>query len=244
MRQVMRRVVAGCCMVMSLSCAGLPGNMPDVFNPEDYRDPPGASLKFADRAPVVVVGKTVSIRKIGSPRRAARDARLLIQLLEVYVEVENELRVIESVKNMSFYVYTAAEEQPVYLGVARYMPVIGERRVFFLKPYGRAYRSVGDVTDYTIPVYSGGHSRDFCGRDSVGNCIAKIILTPGCRFDRIPFLEHLRQTAGHAETLSSKEHADRLLGSLVESNDTAISRVARRIASGALLEAAGSGDQH
>jgi hypothetical protein len=56
---------------------------------------------------------------------------------------------------MEFPYFRFSPESDLDLGVPRYIPIVGNRRIYFLKPSNNGYRSVGDVTDYTLTIGSG-----------------------------------------------------------------------------------------
>lgn len=207
-------------------------DLPDLFRVADFQDPPGVRLNYIRSAPVVAVGTVTAAKPIGKERRASQDNRIMIQLTRISLRVENVLRGRVDEGDVDFYYYTFAAHNKMDLGVAHYLPVKGERRVFFLKPFNSSYRSVGDVTDYTIPVLSGQHNSDICRSDSFGECLAKILLTPGTGYNYESFAATLRKSAYIAEMASSKGFAYQLLQDLARNQNETISIRAASILDG------------
>jgi hypothetical protein len=81
-------------------------------------------------------------------------------------------------KDLEFYFFAFSPDNQVDLGIPRYVPEVGQRRVYFLSPWENTFRSVGDVTDYSLPVRTGSPSRQSCNDQEPGCCIAEVLLTP------------------------------------------------------------------
>jgi len=125
---------------------------------------------------------------------------------------------------LNFFTYSSANHAD--LCVPRYMPEVGQRRTYFLKRHDGVYRSVGDVTDYNVPVQSGTHIKSFCDGKSPGCCIAEIILTPAPDTDANWFVHDLGGSVYAAGTLCSPRKAQELLSQLTQNPDAPIANAA------------------
>jgi hypothetical protein len=159
---------------------------------------------------------------------------MLIQLTSISVDVENVIRGNVPIGKLDFYYYMYSDQNRVDLARLRYVPRPGDRRIFFIKSFDRGYRSIGDVTDYTIPVKSGFHAQNFCLGDSYRDCIAKILLTSGKRYDPETYILNLRKATSTAQAIGSGEFAFRLLQQLSQSTDPKVAGAAQRVLRGEL----------
>jgi hypothetical protein len=152
--------------------------------PPDLYDPAELSRSFEDRvrlqtaAPIIVVGVVETFRVAGKPVPSQRDKRINLDLTEVTIQVEQTIMGSISSKHLNFWYYNYSSHNEQDLGRRRYLPNPGQRRIFFLSPSPPGYRSIGDVVDYTFPLRSGHHSKDFCAHETVGCCIAELMLVP------------------------------------------------------------------
>jgi hypothetical protein len=130
-----------------------------------------------------------------------------------------------------YFAYSPAASE-VDLGVPRYLPAVGQRRIYFLKRFEASYRSIGDVTDFTLRVSSGSHARGFCSGESPGCCIADLLLIPQPDVDVKWFIADLVQSEYAAEVLCSRPVARALMQKLVDYPEPGISERARETIGG------------
>jgi hypothetical protein len=127
-----------------------------------------------------------------------------VQLTQVSLHVEQVIKGAGIGERLEFFYYTFSQESQADLGIRWYTPVIGQRRIYFLRASDGYYRSVADVVDYTLRVLSGAHSRDFCSGKPVGCCIAETLLVPGEGADPELFAVRLGETASIADVFCSR----------------------------------------
>jgi hypothetical protein len=215
-------------IVLLVGCTTAPA-LPDLFQSADYRNAPGIELRYVSKASIVVLGKVTGARPVGRPRAAREDPSLLIQLTRITLQAEMTLKGSLPRNTIYFYYYTFSERNTQDLGVYHYLPSLGERRIFFLRNSDGEYRSVGDVTDYTLPVRSGFHEPNICQAGPLGCCIARILLTPGKGYDSESFVLGLTQAVYAAKVLCSRATALDFLEELSRSPDERIAERARKL---------------
>jgi len=202
----------------------------DQFRSSDRRLPFDQKLRFEMAAPIIVLGHVLEVSEIGQPQRSRTDGRIKIQLARIKIEVEEMIKGNVGSSPMEFYYFVfSADASEVDLGVPRYLPDVGQRRIYFLKPSSGSYRSVGDVYDYTLQVSSGSHSRGFCKGKSPGCCIAEILLVPQQDYDASWFVAHLVESQRAAEVMCSRRAALDLIRNLTQHPDQRISDGAREV---------------
>src|ERR1039458_2508693 len=207
--------------LLLIGCTRSP-DLPDVFHRADYANPPGRNLDYASRAPVVVLGTVTQAVAVGKPKAAREDPRLLIQLTQISLQPEIVLRGKLTASGLKFYYYTFSAQNKQDLGTHHYLPILGERRVFFLEEVQGVYRSVGDVTDYTLAVRSGFHDRSFCEAEPSGCCLAKLLLQLGHGYDPKSFAQGLHYAVYASKLLCSPAATLRLLDNLSSVSDETI----------------------
>lgn len=217
------RIAAG--LVLLTGCR-TSTSLPDLFEPSEFTKAFRDRMRTEMTAPIILVGRVVRSRLIGAARRSLHDSRVLLQLTQVTVEPEQILKGPDQGDQLTFYYYDYSSANDRDLGIPRYIPRIGQRRIYFLQPFRGGFRSVGDVADYTVTVWSGYHSRDFCKGKSVGCCIAEILLEPGTGYDSLSFANQLARAASAATVFCSRTVALRLVQQLADNSDRQISRAA------------------
>lgn len=226
------------CVSAGIVLAGLIGciaatNLRDQFRRTDIRMPFDQRLRFELGAPIIVLGHVLEVNEIGAPQRSRADARIRTQLTQIKIDVEAVIKGDIHSNPMEFYYFrfsNAASE--IDLGVPRYLPDVGQRRIYFLRLANGSYRSVGDVTDYTLPVNSGSHARGFCTGKTPGRCIAEMLLVPQQDLDTRWFVANLIQSEYAAEVLCSRHTAQDLMESLTHNPDQRIADAAREVIAG------------
>ena len=188
----------------------------DYFDPADTPRQLWFKPEVVDSAPIVIVGKMLSIRPVGRPIRAARSPGVELQLTELNVIVENVLRGSVTGSVATFYMYLLSQVGgEEYVSGLKYHAEAGERRVYFLKRDKGVLRSVGDVMRcYTIRIYSGSHelSRMSPGI-SVREAISVLLLSEGVEMT-CEFAAGLDESYRLAVQLTSKKYAMALLSAL------------------------------
>jgi hypothetical protein len=196
----------------------------------DYRILFDERLRREVSAPIILQGSVVEVNEIGSPRRSQGDPRILVQLTRITVSVETVIKGNLPENPVEFNFFTYSGKNQISLGVPRYIPVVGQRRIYFLTHGPGGYRSIGDITIYNLPVSTGLHGPDFCQGKTPGCCIADLMLTPGQNPD-YPWLAGVLIEAEYtARTLCSKSRAHALLNQLLDSPDKRVSEAARELA--------------
>jgi len=226
-------ILAGMVLFGMVGCAPAAG-LRDQLRKSDYHLPFDQKLRFEKAAPIIVLGRVLDVDEIGKPQPSRADPRIKTQLNRIKIDVEEVIKGGVSPKPMEFYYFTfspAASE--IDLGVPRYLPGVGQRRIYFLKRSNGTYRSVGDVTDYTLRVSSGTHTSGFCAGKSPGCCIAEILLSPRHDVDTRWFVVDLVQSEYAAEVLCSRRTAQALMERLTRNPDLRISDRAREVIAGA-----------
>lgn len=82
-------------------------------------------------APVIILGRVVSVVDVGGVRRAAADNRLAVQLVQITAAVDLVIKGKVTGSNASFYFFKYSNEGPAELRRRRYFPEIGQKRIFF-----------------------------------------------------------------------------------------------------------------
>lgn len=206
--------------VLTTSCRSGP-NLSDHFYPDDSTQRP--PLQSMLKAPIVAVGSVLAVRTVGGVRRSARIPEMRIELLELMVRVENVLRGSISTPTVKVYYFMFSAHNQRLFGVCVYTPVLQERLVLFLKEESGVIRSVGDVNDYTLRVYSGSHE----GLEppvgaSLGEAISWVLLTPGKDLQPKSFVTYLGPAFSVSADLCSESCALTLLRPLLESENVSV----------------------
>lgn len=220
--------VLGLVLTALVGCAGAP-ELRDSFRTSDFRLPRDERLRIEAGAPIIVLGRVLEVDAVGRPHGSPGDSRVRTQLSKLKILVEEAIRGSVASNTLEFYYFTYSVDNTVDLGVRWYIPNVGQRRVYFLKPWGSTYRSVGDVTDYTVRVLSGDHDRGFCRGEEPGCCIAEMLLVPGRGMDVDMFVGDLYRAAYDAQVLCSPTVARDLVKRLTASADERIARRAREV---------------
>lgn len=218
------RVVVSLAFLVCFGC-GSTVDLRDEFGKGDWHLPFDRRLHFEAGAPLIVLGRVVNVSGIRDPKPSRVDPRVKVRLARIRVEVENLIKGAYSKPYLDFYYYLYSPDQSsIDLGTTRYLPSVGQRRIYFLKRSDGVLRSVGDVTDYTLRVSTGRHSPDFCGGTNPGCCIAELLLSPGRDVDIQSFVVDLDKYAYVARTLCSERRAKELLSALARNQERRISR--------------------
>jgi hypothetical protein len=202
---------------------------PDLFQSSEF------SRTFEDRArielaaPVIVIGRIEGFRTVGVSRPAHEDDHILLEPMEVAIQVEHVLKGAPSGDRLNFFFYAYASNNRRDFGIRKFTPIPGQRRIFFLSRLGNGYRAVGDIVNYNILIESGYHSPTLCKDESVGCCIAKLLLTPGKGYDPINFRMQLAGEVSSASVFCSRTYSLGLVQELTQSVDPQIGRAANEI---------------
>jgi hypothetical protein len=220
-------------VTIALALAGLTGcsrgtGIVDYVSKSDYRLPYAERLRFESGAPIIVLGRVLEANDIGRPAPSRGDPRVILSLTRIRIDVEQVVRGPVRANPIEFYYFTFSSQNRKNLGVPYYLPTLGQRRIFFLKPSDGTYRSVGDLTDYTLRAMTGNHPKEFCKGKTPGCCIADLSLIPGEGFDRKFFVAGLTEAHYAAGVLCSQTAARSLMELLEESPDKLIAERARQ----------------
>jgi hypothetical protein len=227
MRQVIRVPVAALLSAF-VACTGGSG-IRDSFKTADFRMPFDQRLRIEIAAPVIVLGRVLKVDTVGEPHASPGDARIKTQLTRIQIAVEQLIKGNVRSNGIEFYYFTYSTDNHVDFGVPRYIPNVGQRRIYFLQPWKTTYRSIGDVTDYTLRVDSGRHPREFCRGEPPGCCIAEILLTPGVGVDPHYFTPALIKADYVAKILCSPARAQQLVERLTKYPNRQVANRAREI---------------
>jgi hypothetical protein len=222
------RILAGVAIVGSFIGA-YALDLQDTFNITEFRLPLDKRLRVESAAPLIVLGQVLEFSDIGPPQRSPGDARIRTQLTRLKIHVEVPIKGGAVTDPLVFYYFTYSSKNNTSLGVPVYIPHVGQRRIYFLRRWEDTYRSVGDVTDYTLPVDSGVHKGYFCRGKQPGCCIAELRLRPGESMDDLRFMAGLYSAAYDAKVLCGAATARDLLRQLTEGPATPISDRAREV---------------
>jgi hypothetical protein len=201
----------------------------DSFRKSDYRLSFERRLRLEGAAPIIILGRVLEVTEIGQPKRSRGDPRIKTQLTKIKVHAEVVVKGVIRSNPVEFYYFKYSPDSDLDLGVPRYLPAVGQTRLYFLKPAAGLYRTVGDVTDYSLPVRTGEHSEDFCRGKTPGSCIAEILLVPGSGFDTVSFLQDLVNSAYAAHVLCSPSVTRDLVKQLIDSPDRRVADRAREV---------------
>jgi hypothetical protein len=204
----------------------------DQYQKSDRQLPFDRRLRFEAAAPIIVLGHVLAVNEIGHPQRSRGDRRIKVRLTRIKIDIEEVIKGDVRSNLMEFYYFTYSTESDVDLGVPRYLPDVGKHQIYFLKELNGAYRSVGDVTNYTLPVSSGSRDKGFCQGKSPGCGIAELLLVPGRGLDTEWFVARLIQSEYAAKILCSPRVAHDLMQKLSENPDKRISDGAREVIAG------------
>jgi hypothetical protein len=219
------KVVTGIPIVCLIACTQA-SDLADQFQVSEYRLAMAERLQKEVAAPVIVAGTVVSVRNIGAPTRSPGDPRILTQLTTIRVDVEHVIKGSITVNPVDFYFFVYSDENRRDLGVPRYIPAPGHRRIYFLKPWADGYRSVGDVTMYNLALWTGTHSKEVCDNKGAGCCIAELLLSPQQDITPETFIREMGPSAYAAGVLCSPQASQQLLERLSKSADTRIAAAA------------------
>src|SRR5580700_7128687 len=133
MRQV-TRVLAGVAIATMLGLSACAQDQKDFFRMLDYRLPFDQRLRFEVGAPIIVLGRVLELSNIGLPQRSQGDPRILVQLTRLTIDVEEVIKGAIRTNPTEFDLFTYSSENQIDLGVPRYIPMVGQRRIYFLRP--------------------------------------------------------------------------------------------------------------
>jgi len=216
-------------LLASISCGRI-GDPEVRFRRADFQVPFEQRLRYETNSPLIVLGTVLDLHDVGQPRAWREDSRVRIQATPIKIQIEEVIRRGGAAEQMEFLYVTFSARSEVDLGQPRYIPDIGQRRIYFLTPSGRDYRSVRDVLNYPLHVYTGSHRRGFCRSKPPGQCIAEILLIPQADFDPHLFSASLYGDGyATAEVFASRPVARGLLQKLVTYPDERISMAASEL---------------
>lgn len=202
----------------------------DQFTTLELTIPFKELLQRAVSAPVIVVGLVTSVTPMGRPKPSAGEPRILTELVDIKIDVEIPIRGAVGAGPLSFYFFRYSPDNRVDLGRPTYAPEVGQRRIFFLKPWKRTFRTIGDVIPYSLAVRSGRPDTDLCRAKTAGCCIAEILLTVQNDATTVAFVNDLGAYSAYAAgELCSPGRAKELLLLLSSHPDKRVSVAASDI---------------
>ncbi|HWZ31370.1 MAG TPA: hypothetical protein VNX18_08560 [Bryobacteraceae bacterium] len=204
----------------------------DFFTLADYRLPFDERLRLELAAPIIILGRVLQVTDVGRPQKSYGDPRILVQLTRMRVDVEEIVKGRVDANPTDFYVFTYSLQNTIDLGVPRYIPNIGQHRIYFLKYLNGVYRNVGDVTNYNLRVTSGQHPKGFCAGKAPGRCIAELLLTPAKGLDASEFADDLYTSEYVASAFSSSVIAHNLVQQLANHPDSRVADAAAELLAG------------
>lgn len=233
------RIAAAAALLVCSGCAG-GSAFRDEFRASDRDLALDVKLRLSIKAPLIVLGSVTDVNLIGQPTPSGSDRRIGVQLTRIKIKVEEAIKgdVPGGILELYYFVY-APQASEMDLGVPRYIPTVGQRRIYFLKRDNGRYRSVGDVLDYTVRVSSGKHPEDFCSNETPGCCIAELLLIPQEGIDPGWFVVDMVSAQYIAEVLCSHRKSQELLRNLVHHTDPRIAERAREVIASTLTSHAG-----
>jgi hypothetical protein len=184
----------------------------------DYQIRPVALVRHA---PIVIVGVVAANEALGPPREARRIQGVGVQLRRATIDVELVLRGGEIQPRTSVHYF--AQSYTSNLGgnplhKTLLSAEVGRRYVFFLLPEKGHYRSVGDVGNYTIEVFSGRHTdratEALGAKAPLGHKVAWLLLTPGEGLDSRRFADNIDRARSTADLVGSRQLTVSLLEKL------------------------------
>lgn len=212
-------------------CSRLP-QLADSFNKTQYRLSFEQKLLTELAAPLIVLGRITAFREIGSPKHSPGDYRIKTQLLAIDIDIEQVIKGSVRSDSITLHYFIYSSTNTVELGMQRYIPRVGQRSIFFVKTERNLYRSFGDVTDYTVLVRTGSHKGKHCHTESIGCCIAKLLLLPRQDFDALAFTEELASSVEVARLACSASYAKAMTEQLSRSADPSVAQRATSILGG------------
>lgn len=204
----------------------------DSFNKAQYRLPFEQKLIIELAAPIIILGRVIDFREIGSPKHSPGDRRIKTQLLAIDVDIEQLIKGSLPSDSITLHYFTYSSTNTVELGANRYIPRIGQRSIFFVKTERGVYRSSGDVTDFTLSVRTGSHKGEHCHNESIGCCIARLLLAPKQDFDALSFTQDLTLSVEVARLACSASYAKSMTEQLSRNADPSVAQRATSILGG------------
>jgi hypothetical protein len=173
---------------------------------------------------LVLVGTVTAVRDLGAPKHADQFPQLMLQCTEITANVETQLKGELPGGIVRFYYYILSKLSSADLGPPKYIPIVGQRRMFFLTSEGALVRSIGDVRDYTLRVSTGYHDRRVLDSLPFGQRAALVLLTPGQGYSPGEFAKNLDVGVYVSDRLNSTAYTDSLLDSLRGVEDAEVRR--------------------
>jgi hypothetical protein len=216
--------------IVTTSCGS--GVLLDSFDPLQYRRTAKELRDTELDAPLIVQGSVIEALEEGRPLPSRKDPFTLTQRMRIRLRVEQVIRG-SAPNEVDFYYFTYSRWNLRGRGPGTYKPRQGERRIYFLRDQNGILRSIGDVTDFTLPVWTGVRASGYCDGKAVGCCIADLLLRPsGEDFSPEAFSSNLLISFDDADEFCSREFAVDLLGQLTAYPNSTISKSAQSLLDG------------
>lgn len=168
-------------------------------------------------APIVIVATVTDNVVVERDRTSARIPGVLLDLHSVRCRLENVIRGGPLGEKLSFYYFVESDasrtHNPYYKSLFKAVP--GGRYVFFLVYDNGRMRSVGDVGEYSIAVFTGSHQSESLDKD-FGRAIADVVLRKGASINESQLMPNLEKSSRIADQLGSRLYNMQLLKQLAE----------------------------
>lgn len=172
---------------------------------------------FERLAPIIVGGVVIADQIVARHVESVRCPGVYLDLHTVKVKVENNIRGDLVGSEVAFHYfsdgrYLGSRASPYHKRLFR--AESGGRFVFFLTREREVLRSVGDVGDYSIRIYTGVHSQASLAGDPPGTRLSRMLLEPGEGVDLEAMASQLLDYNEIASVWSSRPQAVELLRKL------------------------------
>jgi hypothetical protein len=171
-------------------------------------------------APTIVEG-IVKENRIVRTQPAARLPEVLLELHVVQVSVEMAIRGGAGKREIEFYYFGESPDSAVVSPRYKrpFQADVGTRYLFFLCTENSVLRSVGDVGEYSVPVFSGAPDENEMGTSNPGRIIATILLRLGKGMIPELFASGLRSSSIAADQWGSRLLSVQLLRNLLKEGE-------------------------
>jgi hypothetical protein len=188
--------------------------MRDRFTAAEFQRSMAERLHLEMSAPTIVMGEITQVVYARQPEPSPGYPRIKTERAEVTVAVDSVLRGTVPFHTISFAYFIYSPTNSRDLGLRQYVPERGQYRIFFLTKDGERFRSVGDVTPYSLPVRTGRKLDVHCQPQATGCCIADLLLKPTDAADITVFTSELDANAYAAGVLCGPRRARELVRAL------------------------------
>lgn len=182
---------------------------------------PQGPTEYLKVAPVVVAATVLSNQETGRARNSLWTPNVLVVPHRVTCSLESVLRTDKVVEKTFIFTYYAIADRGAYQPYHKFFFQAEQRQryIFMLIRQKGSLRSIGDVGNYTIPLYGGEHNLMIApmARDSAndfGKRIALFLLTLGPGYDAAKYAGYLHRYGPIAQAIGSSLENFRMLKEL------------------------------